>query len=68
MEAAFAYQMQHTKQKKYAVLLFFVAVKTNVDYQVVGSFAIQDETTDCWSVVYVEVMESAMEGTLLYDW
>ena len=47
MEAAFAYQMQHTKQKKYAVLLFFVAVKTNVDYQAVGSFAIQDETTDC---------------------
>ena len=28
MEAAFAYQMQHIKQKKYAVLLFFVAVKT----------------------------------------
>ena len=34
------------KTAKYAVPLFFVAVKTNVDYQVVGSFAIQDETTD----------------------
>ena len=34
------------KTTKYAVPLFFVAVKTNVDYQVVGSFAIQDETTD----------------------
>ena len=34
------------KTTKYAVPLFFVAVKTNVDYQVVGSFAIQDERTD----------------------
>ena len=34
------------KTTKYAVQLFFVAVKTNVDYQVVGSFSIQDETTD----------------------
>ena len=25
--------------------MFFLAVKTNVDYQVVGSFAVQDETT-----------------------
>ena len=30
---------------KYSIPLFFVVVKTNVDYQVVGSFAIQDETT-----------------------
>ena len=34
------------KTTKYAILLLFVAVKTNVDYQVVGSFAIQDEMTD----------------------
>ena len=34
------------KTTKYVVPLFFVAVKTNVDYQVVGSFAIQDERTD----------------------
>lgn len=33
------------KTTKYAIPLFFVAVKTNVDYQVVGSFATQDETT-----------------------
>ena len=34
------------KTTKYAVALFFIAVKTNVDYQVMESFAIQDETTD----------------------
>ena len=34
------------KKTKYDVPLFFVDVKTNVDCQVVGSFAIQDETTD----------------------
>ena len=33
------------KTTKYAIPLFFVAVKTNVDYQIVGCFAIQDETT-----------------------
>ena len=33
------------KTTKYAVPLFFVVVKTNVDYQVVASFALQDETT-----------------------
>uniref|UniRef100_UPI001C07D823 transposase n=1 Tax=Acinetobacter baumannii TaxID=470 RepID=UPI001C07D823 len=27
-----------------SIPLFFVVVKTNVDYQVVGSFAIQEET------------------------
>ena len=30
---------------KYSIPFFFVVVKTNVDYHVVGSFAIQDETT-----------------------
>ena len=30
---------------RYALPLFFIVVKTNVDYQVVASFAIQDETT-----------------------
>ena len=34
------------KVTKYVVPLFFVTVKTNLNYQVVGSFAIQDETTD----------------------
>ena len=28
----------------YALALFFLAVKTNVDHQVVGSFVIEDET------------------------
>ena len=37
------------KTTKYAIPLFFLAVKTNVDYQVVGSFAMQDETTDAIS-------------------
>ena len=34
------------KTTRYALPLFFLAVKTNVDYQVVGSFVIQDESTD----------------------
>ena len=33
----------------YAIPLFFLAVKTNVDYEVVGSFAVQDKTTDAIS-------------------
>ena len=33
------------KTTKYAIPLFFVVVKTNSDYQVVASFAVQDETT-----------------------
>ena len=33
------------KTTKYATPLFFVVLKTNVDYQVVTSFALQDETT-----------------------
>ena len=33
------------KTSRYAIPLFFLVVKTNVDYQIVGSFAIQDETT-----------------------
>ena len=34
------------KTTKYAFLLFFVAVKTNVDYQVVTSFPVQNEKQD----------------------
>ena len=33
------------KTTRYSLLLLFLALKTNVDYQVAGSFAIQDETT-----------------------
>ena len=31
---------------KYSLPLFFVVVKINVDYQIVGSFVIQSETSD----------------------
>ena len=34
------------KTTRYSLPLFFLVVKTNVDYQVVGSFVIQSETTD----------------------
>ena len=30
---------------KYSIPLFFLAVKTNVDYQIAGSFAVQEEST-----------------------
>ena len=33
------------KTTKYSLLLLFVVVKTNVNYQVVASFLLQDETT-----------------------
>ena len=33
------------KTTKYSLPLFFVVVKTNVDYQIVASFVVQDETT-----------------------
>ena len=33
------------KTKKYSLLMFFVVVKTNVNYQVVTSFVLQDDTT-----------------------
>ena len=32
------------KTTRYSLPLFFLAVKTNVDYQVVGSFIVQDES------------------------
>ena len=34
------------KTTRYALPLFFLAVKTNVDYQVVASFVLQNESTD----------------------
>ena len=38
---------------KYSIPLFFFAVKTNVDYQIAGSFGVQDETTDAISEAVV---------------
>ena len=35
------------KTARYALPLFFLVVQTNVDYQVVGSFVIQHETSQC---------------------
>ena len=32
------------KTARYALPLFFMVVKTNVDYQIVGSFVIKNET------------------------
>ena len=58
------------KTTKYAVPLFFVAVKTNVDDQVVGSFAIQDETTDATAEALYMLKSwnpPTMAATLLYD-
>ena len=37
------------KTTKYSIPLFFLAVKTNVDYQIAGSYAVQDEITDAIS-------------------
>ena len=37
------------KTTKYSIPLFFLVVKTTVDYQIAGSFAVQDETTDAVS-------------------
>ena len=34
------------KTTKYSLPLFFVVVKTNVDYQIVSSFVIKSETSD----------------------
>ena len=34
------------KMTKHLIPLFFLAVKTNVDYHLFGSFAVQGETTD----------------------
>ena len=34
------------KTTRYSLPLFFLAVKSNVDYQVAGLFVVQDETTD----------------------
>ena len=57
------------KTTRYALPLFFLAVRTNVDYQVVGSFAVQDESTDTIkeAIGNFEAMESNMETEVFYD-
>lgn len=39
------------KTTKYSLPLFFVVVKTNVDYQIVGSFVVQSEMSEAISEV-----------------
>ena len=34
------------KITRYSIPLYFLVVKTNVDYQIIGSFATQDETSE----------------------
>ena len=34
------------KTTRYSIPLYFLIVKTNVDYQIIGSFATQDETSE----------------------
>ena len=41
------------KTTKYSTSLFFLAVKPNVDYQIAGSFPVQDDTTDATSEAIV---------------
>ena len=45
MAMSYVCLMQLTKQLGTLYHLFFLVVKTNVDYQVVGSFIVQDETS-----------------------
>ena len=45
------------KTKRYALPLFFMVVKTNIDYQIVASFVIENETHEAISEV-VAVIKS----------
>ena len=46
------------KTTKYSIPLFFVAVKTNMKYMVVGSFVIQEETTSHYrDYGYLKIVE-----------
>ena len=55
------------KTTRYSLPLFFVVVKTNIDYQIVGSCIVQSEEWGdwcyLWGVVRSEVMEPEMERT-----
>ena len=34
------------KTTRYSISLYFLVIKTNLDYQIIGSFATQDETSE----------------------
>ena len=46
------------KTTRYAIPLFFVVGKTNVDYQIAGSFSVHKETTEAIAEACPETMES----------
>lgn len=57
------------KTTRYSLPLFLVVVKSNVDYQIVGSFVIQSETTDAIYEalsVLLKVMEPQVECLVFY--
>ena len=57
------------KARKYAVPFFFVVLKTNVDYQVVASFALRDETAAALTLrpfVCFKVLESFVAAKLFH--
>ena len=57
------------KTTRYSLPLFFVVVKTNVDYQIVGSFVIQSETTaSIYEALYPSSSRGTPSGILLILW
>ena len=54
------------KTIRYALPLFFLAVKTNVDYQVVPAFLIEGETTENITAVLIKIKEWNPGFNLLY--
>ena len=56
------------KTTRYSLPLFFLVVKTNVDYQIVGSFVIQSETADTIyeALSFFKVIEPQVECFLFY--
>ena len=54
------------KTIRYALPLFFLVVKTNVDYQVVPAFLIEGETTENITAVLIKIKEWNPGFNLLY--
>ena len=58
------------KTTKYELALFFIAVKTNVGYSVVGEFVVQSETTDQVAealYIYSVILEPGVATSIVYD-
>ena len=56
------------KTTRYNLPLFFVVVKTNVDYQIVGSFVVQSETTDAIFEALSVLKSGTKNGTPPVSW